>query len=313
MCIERREAVVNIILSNRVCTSIELKKNFLKMGLGEWAIRSYLNFLSARKCKLINVMFYQNSQKMIQFRKHGRIFYSKQVHEEELLGKILQLLTTLQRNILEKFSNYNKRIYYFSSYDLRKILPYASVSVEYSLRKLYQLKLLTKKNIEETTFYTIPKKRDLLKIERDNIFIDDKTEFTVIKTVHELILNLYPLNLIRNPSGAIRPSNKETLGITGGMTFDIFYRLAKPIGEKQFLAIDVYTRLPVNGYVVNSFLKKIEWSNSLKDKTYGMIVYRNATPQAIYKANYNNLRFVRLSDLKIDYKDIREKITLDAI
>jgi hypothetical protein len=193
------------------------------------------------------------------------------------------------------------------------MLPYASSSIEYGLQRLCQLRFIVQKRLGKTTFYTTPKNRDLLINEKENILHEDQTEYIIIQTVHELIMNLYPLNLIRTFSGAIRPDKKDILEVTEGMTFDIFYRLAKSIEEKQFLAIDVYTRLPVNGYVVNSFLKKIEWSNHLKDKTFGMIVYKNATLPAINIANRNGIRFVRLSDLKINDRAIRESVNVSVI
>ncbi len=138
-----------------------------------------------------------------------------------------------------------------------------------------------------------------------------------MKQVHELIMNLYPLNLIIGYSDCIRPHTPETLTITGGMTFDIFYRFFDPVSEKSYLAIDVYTRIPVTGYTVHSFAKKIEWAevrtrkgstNYLKGKTYGMIVYRNATKKAINVANRLGLRFIRLSDIKVNYTSLKKEI-----
>ena len=59
--------------------------------------------------------------------------------------------------------------------------------------------------------------------EEQNVLDSDRLEFKTIKTVHEIIMNLYPPNLISRYRGAIRPTGQETLKVTGGMTFDIFY------------------------------------------------------------------------------------------
>lgn len=71
---------------------------------------------------------------------------------------------------------------------------------------------------------------------------------------------------------------------------------------------------PVNGWAVFSFLNKIKWAKTqvvggLKDKTFGMIVCRNFTPEALRIARENKIRFLSLSNIKIDYKDIREQAT----
>lgn len=130
-------------------------------------------------------------------------------------------------------------------------------------------------------------------------------------------MNLYPLNWITEFKGAIRARTKEALKITGGMTFDIFWEFREPIMGRNFLVIDVYARIPVNDYVVNPFIKNIEWAKTsfrgkppyyLKDKTYGMIVFRNATRRAIELANKHKIRFIRLSDIKVDYDNLRKKV-----
>ena len=96
-------------------------------------------------------------------------------------------------------------------------------------------------------------------------------------------------------------------------SFDIFYQFLEPVAGKSYMAVDAYTRIPVTGYMVHSFAKKIEWAktitqnnttNYLRDRTYGIIVFRNATRKAIRTANRLGIRFLRLSDLRIDYKKI---------
>jgi hypothetical protein len=82
--------------------------------------------------------------------------------------------------------------------------------------------------------------------------------------------------------------------------------------QKSYLAVDVYLRVPVNGYTVNSFIKKIEWAransgrgdNTLKNRTCGMIVYRRSSPDAIALANRHGIKFTRLSEIGIDYETL---------
>ena len=158
--------------------------------------------------------------------------------------------------------------------------------------------------------------------EETSIIVNDLAEFSVIKIVHELIMNLYPPNIMFSYDNTIRPRKRETLKITGGMTFDLFYRFRENVIEKKFFAVDVYTRYPVTGYSVNSFVKKIEWAktfekdkfaNNLAGNTYGMIVFRIATPGAIRKANSLGIRFLRLSDLKINFKELYEKVETNVL
>ena len=69
--------------------------------------------------------------------------------------------------------------------------------------------------------------------------------------------------------------------------------------------------------MVHSFMKKIEWAktrsrtkatNYLKDKTFGVIVLKNATRKAIFLANNFGIRFLRLSNINVDYKKLRKSV-----
>lgn len=320
MCKERRETVVNLVLKRGFCTSNDLRFLLQKDDFGKSAIRRSLKFLSDKKCNLIDVLVSADGKKLLQFPKQGRIFFSKNTRKNTLIMNILSLLTPLQRQILEKLKSYHKSVYYFSLYELKRILPYAGSYVDYAMERLLDLKLLEMVKVGSSKFYVRPEHVGRLRKQRLEAVIEDKTEFVIVKRIHELIMNLYPLHLITKLKGAIRPRTREVLKLTDGMTFDIFYQFNKPIGNKRFLAVDVYTRIPVTGYVVNSFIKKIEWARtekgestkySLKDKTFGMIVFRNATRKAINIANRNALRFIRLQDdVKINYDDIRKSQNL---
>lgn len=316
MCKERRETVVNLVLERGFCASSDLRFLLLKKDFGNSAIRRSLKFLADRKCNLVDVLASVDGKRLLQFPKRGRIYFSKNTRKAKLKMQILDLLTHLQRLILENLKSYHKSVYYFSLYELKRILPYAGSYIDYAINRLLDLELLEMVKVGRSKFYVKPEYVGRLRKEMAEALIEDKTEFAVVKRIHELIMNLYPLHLITRLKGTIRPRTREVLTLTGGMTFDLFYQFNEPIRNKKFLAADVYTRIPVTGYVVNSFIKKIEWAKtkkgesarySLKDKTFGMIVFRKATIKAINIANRNNLRFIRLQDdVKINYDNIRK-------
>lgn len=314
-CRERRPAIVNLVIEREICSANELRSLLKKRGFGISATRSSLRFLSERKCHLIDVLTSVDRAKILQFPKEGRMYFTKDIRKDKLRKRIRSLLTRLQREILQKLEKHHKNIYYFSLYELKKLEPYAGSSVDYAVERLSQLELVEKVKIGMHTFFVKDGDARRLRLETLEAIVDDRTEFAVVKRVHELIMNLYPLDLIDRLKGAIRPRSRDILRTTGGMTFDIFYQFTEPIGNKRFLAVDVYTRIPVTGYVVNSFLKKIEWAGTtdrtstnyqLRDRTYGMIVYRAATRNAINLANRRGIRFIRLSDAKINYEKIQE-------
>lgn len=314
-CEQRREDAVNLVLKKRFCTSNEIKVRLREKGLGEYTIRKNLEFLRLRKCRRIDVLN-RNNRRFLQFKDHGRVFFVNTLPKYILLRKVHRFLTNLQKEILRKFTKHHRSIYYFSMYDIKKMLPYGGTSVEYAVHRLSDLGFIEGVRIGRTQFFVEAQNMERLKDESKDVLIKDKTEFTTIKAIHEIIMNIYPLNLL-SLKGAIRPRSQHKLTLTGGMTFDIFYQFNKRIGTMEFLAIDVYTRIPVNGYVVNSFLKKIEWATNklrsrtvypLKNKTFGMIVFRNATPRSIRLANEKGIRFIRLSDIKIDYDAIRKNM-----
>ena len=308
---------VNLVLETGLCTSNELRQGLEEKGIGKSAIRKSLEFLSANQCRNVEALTWKTEKKPLQFPKHGRLFYKKKIRTRLKTERILNLLTPLQTRILGKFSKQHRSIYYFSLYDLRKLIPYAGNAVEYALSRLSKLGLIEMVTLSGFPFYTEPENVDRLRAELRDVMVEDKVEFAVIQRVHELVMNLYPLGLIANLGGAMRPHKEGALRLTGGMTFDIFYEFREPVMGKRFLAVDVYSRIPVNGFVVNSFLKKIEWARTggrkkpeynLRDRTCGMIVFRNSTRKAIDLANKHGIRYIRFSDVKTNYDDLRKEI-----
>lgn len=316
VCKQKRKTAVNQILEKNACTATELR-GFLDGKLGSYALRSSMEYLCTGQCKLVGVYGLSVDQKPLQFGRRGRLFYRRTIATEKLLEVVVNLLTPLQKRILDQFTLLNRRIYYFTAYDLRRIIPSSGNEVEYAVKRLTKLGLLSKETLKGIDFYVEPSNVPRLLIQEQEAIIDDKTEYAVIKTVHELIMNLYPEKVMTGYGDRIRPHTQDILTVTGGTAFDIFYQFFDPIAGRNYMAIDVYTRIPVTGYMVHSFVKKIEWAktvtrknttNYLKDKTYGLIIFRNATKKAIIVANRLGVRFLRLSDIKVDYKTKRSEI-----
>ncbi len=317
MCKQKRKTAVNLVLEKGACTSKDMH-NFLYGKLGVYALRSSIEYLSTGKCKLVDVFGLSKNQKPPQFGKRGRIFYSRALPPTFLNSVIVELLAPLQKRILKKFSDLTEKIYYFSLYDLRRIVPSSGTDVDYALGRLVRHGLLSKVSSSETDFYFNPINASRFYSEEKQAIIDSKAEYAAVKAVHELIMHLYPKNLIADYHGRIRPKTQDILTITGGMSFDLFYQFFDPLAGKSYLAIDVYTRFPVNGFIIHSFAKKIEWArtgtrnnatNYLRDKTHGMIVFLNATKKSMPTANRLGIKFLRVcDDLRIDYKAIRQEV-----
>lgn len=270
-CKDRRESIVNLVLNERICTANELKER-LEKEQGNWATRKSLEFLRSGRCEHLSILKDLNDDK-IQFKNHGMLFYRKDVPKAEIELKVLMLLTNFQLRLLDTLKKYDRSVYYFSTYDFKKLLPYLGVQVNYALKRLCNLNLIIKMRLGKTDFYTLPNNVSRFKKNCTNILVEDYAEYLIAKRVHELVMNLYPSDLIKQWEGALRPSTKDVIAVTGGMTFDIFYQFEESIGVRSFLAIDVYSRFKLNGWAVYSLLNKIKWAksiipNGLKDKTY---------------------------------------------
>ena len=305
------------MLERRVCSSSELRAHLTDNGLGELVIRKSLGFLKSGQCRKVSVLMYRQGDRFARFHKGGLLFFRTTFKKTELKTRIRNQLTRLQEQILQNIEKQSSKAKYLATYELKRILPYAGVAVGYAIGKLYDLELVEKYNVGGTTFYAESRNIKYLRDHQEDVSIEDKAEFAVVKLVHELVMNLYPLGLITNLGGAIRPKTSENLARTCGMTFDIFYEFRNPVLGKRFLAIDVYTRMPVTGHMVNSFIRKIDWAKTghgttatypLKENTLMMIVFRKATPRAIEIANKRSVHFLRLSDMKINYDDVRDEV-----
>jgi len=96
------------------------------------------------------------------------------------------------------------------------------------------------------------------------------------------------------------------------MSFDQFVPLNGPLGDKKFIAIDVYTRFPVTYDVVRCFSFKI----NPKALSPCLIFARNVDDKVTRKASYLcyrcNISFVTLEEMGIDYEKIKEEKSILA-
>jgi hypothetical protein len=320
-CGGRRDPVVNSVLKKEFCTTVNLRA-MLQDDLGDYTLRKGMNFLISGGCQYVTAFKVANEKKFTVFGRQGKLLYLKDLSEKTLKQEIYSLLSNLQRRIVGKFSAMSTEVYCLSLYDIKRLIPAPGSVIEYSINRLIKLDIIKKVTLGQTEFFVLAVQIGKIEADRETILISSLVEFVTVKTVHELIMNLYPVRVISGFFDVIRPQTRENLTLTGGMSFDIFYRFREGAMDRKFLAIDVYTRYPVTGYTVNSFMKKIEWAktrekgkttNYLAGNTYGMIVFRSATPGAIRKANSLGIRFIRLKDIKIDYSSIYDKVKADFV
>src|SRR5208283_1224746 len=153
-CKGRRERAVNIVLRQGICTSVELK-NLLKGDFGDYTIRKSVNFLCSNDCCYIAAFRAANDLKPTVFGRQGKLFYIKDLPEERLKLEIRERLSSLQKRLLEKFSALNKGIFYFSMYDLKRLIPAPGTVVEYSLNRLMKLDIIKSLHLGQTDFFVL--------------------------------------------------------------------------------------------------------------------------------------------------------------
>ena len=289
---------VNVILRSsgkRIFSQKELL-DILKTekGLGKEAARKKLRFLhhidtktkeSVFGCRYVGVLTNRSDciflpESVIFFKGMGRIFFSRAANEQEILTEVEKYLTSTQKEILEIF---NKRIFglwYFSSYDIKRLIPERGSSISQGLQRLVEMGFLTKSvvrsNIQKLVFgksrkldfYTTMEdakrfaKRNMPNAINEiakNSVTDETTEVKVILKVQE--------NFRKTPwyytsfEGTLRPKKRKFVGSVRGMSFD----LVLPVeisGNKTLFAIDVYTRFPLTHKLIERFAQKIEKANS---------------------------------------------------
>jgi len=326
-CTGLRKDAVSLFSDQIIWTAKELKHE-LQEKLGLAAIRGSLEFLAADKCSWITAWKCIGSGKPVRFKRHGRVFALKAVSEIAVSEKLKTLLTKLQKKVLNSLEYYDNKPRYLSLYDLRRILPHPGNEVEFAASRLHDFGLAKSIKTDGTTYYCLPSRLNWMKDHVQEAAAKDKAEYQVISTIAGFFRSLYPRGVFVKTKGVIRASKRdpEVLKSTGGMTFDIVYEFKAPVMGRRFFAVDVHSRIPVTEYVVTSFLNKIWWARRgatplkdpkeddeernypLRNKTFGMIVFRRATQEAINIANANNLSFIRIRELGINYTKLLEQI-----
>jgi hypothetical protein len=326
-CTGLRKDAVSLFIDQSIWTANELKHE-LQEKLGLAAIRGSLKFLAAGKCPWITAWNCIESDKPVRFKRHGRVFALTAVSEIAVSEKLKTLLTKLQKKVLNSLEYYDRKPHYLSLYDLRRILPHPGNEVEFAASRLHDFGLAKSIKTDGTTYYCLPGRLNWMKDHLQEAIAKDKAEYQVVSTLAGLFRSLYPRGVLVKTKGVIRASKRdpEVLKSTGGMTFDIVYEFKAPIMGRRFIVVDVHSRIPVTEYVVNSFMNKILWARRgatplnapkedaeeknypLRNKTFGMIVFRRATQEAITIANANNLSFIRIKELGINYAKLFEQI-----
>jgi hypothetical protein len=327
-CAGLRKDAVNLFEERPIWSAKELKHE-LKGKLGLAAIRGSAEFLAAGRCPWIIAWKCVGSDKPVRFKQDGRVFALKSVSEIAVSEKLKTLLTRLQTKMLKSLDYYDGKARYLSLYDLRRILPHPGNEVEFAALRLHDFGLAKSVKTDGTEYYCLPSRLNWMKSHVSEAKAKDKAEYQVISTVAGLFRSLFPRGVLLKTKGIVRASKRdpEVLRSTGGMTFDIVHEFRAPIMGKSFFVVDVHSRIPVTEYIVNSFMDKIWWARSgapsredlkedsegknhpLRNRTFGMIVYANATQEAIDIANDNNLSFIRIRELGIDYTGLRKKIS----
>jgi hypothetical protein len=297
--------VVNVILRSdgkKIFSQKELL-NILKTekGLRREAARKRLRFLhhistktneNVFGCRYVGVLTNRldcifSPESVIFFKGVKRIFFSRAASEQEILTEVEKYLTTTQKAILDIFKTKLFGLWYFSSYDIKRLIPERGSSISKGLQRLVRMGFLTKHVVRSNVpklvfgksrkldFYTTVKDAerfarknmpDAINEIAKNSVIDETTEVKVILKVQE--------NFRKTPwyyksfEKTLRPKKKEFVAQVQGMSFDLVLPV-EIAGTKTLFAIDVYTRFPLTHELVKRFSQKIENAN-----TFGFVFGR---------------------------------------
>jgi hypothetical protein len=322
-----RKDVVGLFETKRILSAKEIEEALKTKGLGQSARRKSVDFLATvNACAWVSVITCRSENKPLRPKIPGRIFGRRDISQDEIRATMKNCLTKYQKRLLQTFEYYDQRIHCLSLYDLRRLLPYTGRDVEFALTRLYDFRQVEMLSGKITPYYCLPQSIKWLKNHIEETDFEYNLEFRAITSFQRRIMSLYPTKLFKQIKGIVRPRSSEMLRKTRGMSFDIVYEFSIPICRYRFFAVDIHLRIPVTKSVVRSFMRKIrsnpvsllasqmdDVSSSsldaeifLENNTFGMIVYRHATREALKYANANNLRLVRLQEAGIDYDKLKE-------
>jgi len=261
---------------------------------------------------------------VMHFKGRGRIFHSLDVTEDEIRNEIEKSLTNTQKQILEIFRKRIFGLWYFSSYDVRRLVPEKGDHISKGLERLAKFGFLTKYTVRsklpklafgryrKLDFYTIAKDAVPFGTQKENAVIDEIAENWVIRRLQRLFMTSN-LN-IKSFKGTIRPKKRELVRPINEMTFDMVLPLNSPfLSDKTFCTIDVYTRFPITAEVIRLFAKKIEKGKKCVGLLFGREDLKGLSDEHMksFKGNFMVLFLGRVRSFSlnpVNYQEIRKKV-----
>ncbi|MGA2308187.1 MAG: hypothetical protein ABSG57_01400 [Candidatus Bathyarchaeia archaeon] len=119
-------------------------------------------------------------------------------------------------------------------------------------------------------------------------------------------MKVYPSGLVKWDEDILRLGSDESLALAKGLSFDAFLHFEQPVKDKQFMAIDVYTRFPVGNKVALNFCRKVRHVGN----AFGLLLAKSdmATNRASFVCKNNEVGFATIEDLGTNYNEIRASV-----
>jgi hypothetical protein len=227
------------------------------------------------------------------------------------LRKSAKKLTKLQMQVLNAITHHSRSANFLSLRDLERMLPNRRYEIDHSLIRLLHLGLAKCVKAKQTIHYCPTKKLKSLKKQVSIIATYDKIEEEIIQTVRESLMRLYPA-AVSSSSDKFIVSNESTY-------FDIVFKFKSRVMDKQFLAADVFAKIPVTKQIVQSFSKKLRWdcsdskssvdadNNSCytpREKTLGVIICNKASRKAVDMAENCDISLLNFRDTQLCYSQL---------
>jgi len=273
----------------------------------------------------------RKSGEPLYFYGRNKVFVSKLESEDEILVKIRNLITRLQKNIIEIFENETFGTNYLSSFEIRKLVPRRGDYISDALNRLKDLGFIAEITVglprtvfhkvvpleeilrmtenppkDECTFYIARKSAALFEKQKVKAAIEEMTESEIAFRIPRVFRKLYPPGLVESYKETVRTKNKDLMKLAKGISFDVFLHLKKAIDGIEFIGIDVYTRFPVKDEVVRRFHRKIRNVGEI----FGLIFVKGdmATKRTSYLCHKYGIGFGVIEDVGINYEKIKKKI-----
>ena len=170
-----------------------------------------------------------------------------------------------------------------SSFDLERLLSHERREIDRSISYLRNQGLIKTVEADGITHYCSSHELKRLRKKIREIALDDGVESEIVQIVRELLQQLYP--------SALKTKRAYAAGLHGNRHFDIVLEFKEPVMSIRFVIANVYSKIPVTKYIVQSFIRKIRLTRNvtkfsgnearnpcyrLRGKALGMIVCNNA-------------------------------------